>query len=102
MDENVPIAVSDGLRRRGVDVLTAQQANLREAAEAQHLAFALADGRVIFTLDSDFLHLHAVGFAHSGIVYAPQQTSIGTLVRGLMLVYDVLGPEDLTSHVEFI
>ena len=102
VDENVPTAVSDGLSRRGVDVLTAQQALLRGAADAQHLAFALADGRAIFTLDSDFLRLHATGVAHPGIVYAPQQTPIGTLVRALMLIYDVLSPEDMKWHVEFI
>jgi Domain of unknown function (DUF5615) len=101
-DENVPTAVTEGLRRRGVEVLTAQRANLRQAADSQHLALALAEGRVSFTLDADFLHLHATGEAHAGIVYAPQLTPTGTQVRGLMLIYDVLSPEDMTRHVEFM
>jgi len=102
MDEHVPRAVTEGLRRRGVDVLRAQEAGMLEADDERHLAFALSEGRVIFTQDADFLRLHAAGRPHAGIVYAPQQTPIGAIVRGLMLIHDVLNPDDMTSHVEFV
>jgi uncharacterized protein with PIN domain len=101
MDEHVPRAVTEGLRRRGVDVLTTQEAAMLEADE-QHLAVALSEGRVIFTQDADFLRLHAAGRPHSGIAYAPQHTAIGTIVRSLMLIHDVLSPQDMAGHVEFI
>jgi hypothetical protein len=102
MDEHVPRAVSEGVRRRGVDVLRAQEAGLLEADDERHLALALGEGRVIFTQDADFLRLHTAGRTHAGIVYAPQQTPIGTIVRGLMLIHDVLSPDDMIGHVEFI
>jgi predicted nuclease of predicted toxin-antitoxin system len=102
MDEHVPRAVTDGLRRRGVDVLTAQEAGLREADDEQQLAFASREGRVIFTQDADLLRLHAAGRPHHGIVYVPQQTTIGYVVRGLMLIYDILSSEDMIDHVEFL
>ncbi len=59
-------------------------------------------GRVLFTQDDDFLRLHASGVEHSGIVYAPQGTPIGSIIRGLMLVYQVLELEDMKQHVEFL
>jgi hypothetical protein len=102
MDEHVPRAVTEGLRRRGVDVLRAQEAGLLEADDERHLAFALSEGRVLFTQGADFLRLHAAGRPHAGIVYAPQQTPIGAIVRGLMLIYDVLSPDDMAGHVEFL
>lgn len=102
LDEHVPRAVAEGLRRRGVDVLTTQEAGLLEAGDEQHLAVALRDGRIIFTQDADFLRLHAAGRPHGGIVYAPQHTAIGAIVRSLMLIHDVLDPEDMAGHVEFI
>jgi uncharacterized protein with PIN domain len=102
MDEHVHRAVTDGLRRRGVDALTAKDAGLLETEDEQHLAFALGNGRVIFTQDAEFLRLHASGQRHSGIVYAPQQTAIGAILRGLLLIFDVLSPEDMANHVEFI
>jgi predicted nuclease of predicted toxin-antitoxin system len=85
MHEQVPRAVTEGLRRRGVDVLTAQEAGMREAADEQHLALGRREGRVVFTQDADFLRLHAVGRSHKGIVYASQQTGIGVIVSSLML-----------------
>ena len=59
MDQHVPATESEGLRRRGVDVLTAQEAGMYSAKDEEHLAFALSGGRVIFTEDSDFLRIHA-------------------------------------------
>jgi uncharacterized protein with PIN domain len=102
MDEHVPTAVTTGLRLRGVDVLTAREAGLLAASDKEHLALAADEGRVLFTQDADFLRLHAEGIAHTGIVYAHQQTQIGTIVRGLMLIYQVLEPQDMQNHVEFL
>ncbi len=80
MDEDVPTTVTQGLRRRGVDALTVQGAGLCSAADEEHLAFALSQGRVIFT--------YAASIHHAGIVYAPQQMPIGAAIRGLMLIVD--------------
>jgi predicted nuclease of predicted toxin-antitoxin system len=70
VDEQVPRAVSEGLRRRRVDVLTAQEAGMREADDEQHLALAWREGRVLPEQYTDFLRLHAVGRSHNGIAYA--------------------------------
>lgn len=102
MDEHVPTAVTMGLRLRDVDVLTAQEAGLLAASDEDHLALAVRDGRVLFTQDADFLRLHATGVHHAGIAYAHQQTPVGHIVRGLMLIYQVLDPEDMQNHVEFL
>jgi hypothetical protein len=102
MDEHVPRAVAEGLRRRGVDVVRAQDVGLLEADDEQHRVFALAEGRVIVTQDADFLRFHAAGRPHAGIVYAPQQTAIGAFVRSLILICDVLSAEEVVGHVEFV
>jgi hypothetical protein len=86
-DEHVARAVVAGLRRRGIDVLTTQQANNLSAPDIEHLKFARKEGRVIFTQDDDFLRLHTKGEEHAGIVYAAQHTPIGEILRGLMLIY---------------
>lgn len=102
MDEHVPKAVTAGLRLREVDVLTTQEAGLLAASDEEHLAWATDEGRVLFTQDADFLRLHAEGASHAGIAYAHQQTPIGYIVRGLMLIYQVLEPKDMQNHVEFL
>ena len=52
--------------------------------------------------DEDFLALHNTSPEHAGIAYAPQQTSIGEMVRGLLLIHDVLTPEEMRGRVEYI
>ncbi|MDO8672128.1 MAG: DUF5615 family PIN-like protein [Dehalococcoidia bacterium] len=102
LDEHVHSAIAYGLRRRGLDVITAKDAGLLGARDEQHLAFAIRNGRVILTQDADFLRLHAYGHQHCGIVYAPQNTTIGAIIQGLVLLYGVLGQEDMADNVEFI
>jgi len=101
-DEHVAKAVVRGLRQRGVDVLTVAEAGLLGASDKEHLARARAEGRVVFTQAEDFLRLHAAGLEHAGIAYAPQGTSIGGTIRGLMLICQVLHPEDMKRHVEYL
>ena len=101
-DEHVAKAVVRGLRQRGVDVVTVPEADLLTASDEEHLAFARGSGRVIFTQDDDFLRLHAAGATHSGIVYAPQGRPVGQVIRGLMLIWEVLAPSDMEGHVEFL
>jgi hypothetical protein len=101
-DEHVSKAVINGLRQRGVDVMTTKDAGLMGAADEEHLSFAHGQRRVIFTQDEDFLRLHEAGIEHSGIIYAPQTTSIGEIVHSVMLVYQVFTDEDMENHVEFV
>jgi len=101
-DEHVPRAVVRGLRERGVDTLTVSEAGMLGAGDEEHLTFALREGRVLFTLDDDFLRLHDSGRQHAGIVYSPQPTAIGDMIYGLMLVVEVLDSEEMKGQVEFL
>jgi predicted nuclease of predicted toxin-antitoxin system len=102
MDEHVDVGVTEGLRRRHVDVLTAQDAGLASADDLTHLEFARAQGRVIVTQDADFLGFSKAGMSHPGIAYARQRTSIGRMVRGLLLIHEVYEPRDMADRVEFL
>ena len=101
-DEHVPRSVVNGLRLRGIDVITAQDANLLAATDLEHLKFAQQQSRVIITQDQDFLRFHARGIDHSGLVYAHQQTDIGPFVRQITLIFQLMTPQDMKNHVEFI
>jgi hypothetical protein len=101
-DEQIPRAVIEGLRRRGVDVLSTNEAEMLGASDIEQLALASGQDRIILTQDDDFLRLHAKGHRHSGIVYARQPTPIGDMIRGLMLICQVLDAEEMKEHVEFL
>lgn len=101
-DEQIPKAVAEGLRRRGVDVITTPEAKMLGASDEQHLELANTQERVIVTHDTDFLRLNNQGRLHAGIVFANQQMSIGEIIRGLTLIYQVLDADDMKGHVEFL
>ena len=101
-DEHVAKAVVRALRQRGVDVLTVPEAGLLGATDEEHFEHARAEGRVLFTQDEDFLRLHSAGVEHAGIAYSPQGTPIREIVRGLMLIHQILEPDDMTGHVEYL
>jgi hypothetical protein len=84
-------------------VTTTPDAGLLVAADEDHLAFALSQGRVIFTQDDDFLRLHAAGMPHAGIVYCHQGArGIGEIILGLALIWGVYEPEEIRNRLEFL
>ena len=102
LDQHVANAVAVGLRLRGIDVATTHEAGLQDAEDLAHIAYALAEGRVIFTQDDDFLRHHHAGVRHAGIVYSKQGSrSIGEIVRYLKLMNDCLDAEDMIGEVEY-
>lgn len=72
------------------------------AEDEQHLDLALSQGRVLFTQDRDFLILAASGVPHAGIAYAGQREPIGNIVRGLVLIYQIMSAEDMIGKVEYV
>ena len=101
-DEHVGGAVIHGLLQRGIDVLTVVAAGMVGASDEEHLTAARRDVRVVFTQGDEFLKLHAAGVEHAGIVYAPQGRAVGDVIRGLVLIQQVLTPEETANHVEFL
>lgn len=50
-DEHLPHAVAEGLKRRGVDVLTTYAADMLGASDEEQLALAKKEERAVFTQD---------------------------------------------------
>jgi predicted nuclease of predicted toxin-antitoxin system len=102
-DQHVPIAVAQGLQRRGIDVLTAQAANTCGEPDLMHLERATQERRVIVTFDDDFLTIVASGVRHCGLVFChAKKYSVGELIRALLLVYEVLDLDEMKDHIEFL
>ncbi len=103
LDENCTKAIARGLRHHGIDVTTTPEAGLLGATDEEQTAYALHSGRVIFTQDRDFLRIHADGVAHAGIAYCEKDTrSIGEIIDGLVLIWDVYEPAEIAGRVEYI
>ena len=103
LDEPVDPDIALAARKHGIDVTTTQEAGLRTLRDEEQLAFARREGRVLVTHDTDFLRFASRTIDHPGIVYCHKTArSVGEIVRGLILIYEVLTPDEMAGRVEYL
>lgn len=103
LDENMDPAVARGLRRRGIDVVTAHEVGRCGYLDPEQLEYATHHGRVIVTFDADYLAIHSTGIQHAGIVWTPAlKYSIGQLISNLELVHLAYKASDLIDKLEYL
>ena len=92
-----------GLRRRGIDVLRAQEVDLADVTDDVHLAFAFRERRVMVSQDADFIILVEQGNSNCGLAYCEQGSrSIGEMISALVLIYEILSPDEMRNHIEYL
>jgi hypothetical protein len=102
------LAVLSGLRARGLDVLSAEDAQMLGAADEAQLAFAVEQSRAIYTFNvDDFARLHREylnsGTHHWGILLIPRQRySIGGKVRQIANLLATTTAEELVDRIEYL
>ena len=107
MDQHVPEAITEGLRSRGMDVLTAYEDGHADADDPALLARATQLGRILFTRDRDLLAIgretQDSGDAFSGIIYAHQlRVSIGQAIRDIELICHALSQEEMQNQIYYL
>ncbi len=107
MDHHVPSAVTEGLRLRGVDVLTCLEDGTSALEDAPLLQRASEVGRVLFSQDADLLRVarewQETGRDFAGLFYGHQlQLTVGQAVRDLELAVRVLEADDMRNRVEYL
>ncbi len=101
-DEHIHPVIVEAMRRRNVDVQTTQECAMDGADDEAQLLFAISEERAMLTQDADFLRLHAQDPQHHGIIYTQRQTTVGTIISGLLLIINILTADDMRNHIEFI
>ena len=107
MDVHIPGAVTDELRRRGVDVLTAQGDGRRTRADPVLLDRATELGRAFVTHDSDLLaeakRRQQAGVQFGGVCYSHElRITIGQLIESLHFIAEAGDAEYMRNRVEYL
>jgi predicted nuclease of predicted toxin-antitoxin system len=107
MDEHVRRAITNGLKLRGIDVITVQEDGRNGTPDSILLERATELNRVIFTQDDDFLVMancrQQEGVKFSGVIYGHQQyVTVGECVRDLELIAKASESEDLVNQVQYL
>lgn len=107
MDVHVPQAVTEQLRRRDIDVLTAFEDDAQELPDDQLLLRASSLNRVLFTQDIRFRVLAETWQAEekpfSGLIFGHQLGgTIGQFVKDLAFIAEASDPDEWRNMVEYI
>ena len=107
MDVHVPQAITDQLRHRGVDVLTAIEDGSAELDDADLLERARALGRVVFTQDIRFKRLaedwQRQGRPFADLLFGHQLgATIGRFVGDLELIALASEPAEWLDRVDHL
>ena len=107
MDHHVHSGITKGLRRRGIDVLTADEDGRASAPDDQLLERSTELGRPIFTQDDDFLEIadrwQQAGRHFAGVIYAHQlRVTVGQIVADLQLICEASAAHELYDTVIFL
>lgn len=107
MDVHIPAAITEQLRRRGVDVLTAIDDGTQLAEDDEILIRAHELQRLVVTQDARFRAMaeewQRTARPFSGLLFGRQQGgSIGEYVETLELIAKASDPDEWTGRVEFI
>jgi hypothetical protein len=86
-----------------VEVSTTTEAGLVGAEDADQLAYAIAERRVLETHDPDLIELAHRDQAHAGIAYCdPKRRSLRSIIGSLLLIWEVISPDEMEGHVEYL
>jgi hypothetical protein len=107
MDHHVAKAITNGLRLRQVDVLTAAEDGAATLSDPKLLDRATALGRVLFSQDDDLLveatRRQEGGVFFAGVVFARQShVPIGVCVHELELIALVFEPVELQDTITYL
>lgn len=107
LDVHVPVAIAAELRRRGLDVLTAQEDGTTELEDGDLLVRANSLGRLLFTQDIRFKSLaedwQRIARPFAGLVFGHQlHGSIGQYIRDLELIAKATNSADWLGQVEHL
>ena len=101
-------ALVQGLRVRGIDVMTVLDCGMAGKRDPEQLALASSLGRAIYTYNvGDFCQLHteylAPGNGHAGIIVVNRQRySIGEQLKGVLQLISQTTAEEMHNTLHFL
>ena len=104
MDVHVPEAITEGLRGKGIDVLTVQEDETTTWTDSDLVDRATELGRVLVSHDADMLQeskrRQESAQSFSGVIYGHQlKLTIGKAVLDLALIAEVMTSEEMTNQL---
>ena len=106
-DENIPSALADGLRDRGVDVVRVQEVGLMNTPDPDILEWAAGEERILITYDIRTMPGHAYDRVADGrpmpsVVIGWESLPVGWMIDELLIGADCGTPDDFRDLVKYL
>lgn len=106
-EDSMDHRVVNALRSRGVDVTTVGEARTTGFSDAEQLALATEQQRVLYTFNvDDFCRLHNTYMAeertHTGIIISSQKYSVGEQMRRVLKLMATQSAEEMINQLVFL
>lgn len=106
LDEDVHLGLGMALRKRGFDVIHAQELDRKGLPDVEHLAYAIEQRRCLFSFNTkDFVLLHNEYAEHEkehwGIIVSKQRP-IGETLSRVLKVLQRFSRQSMKNRIEFL
>ncbi len=106
LDEDVQLSLGSALRRRGFDVIHAQELDRKGIPDSEQLSFAVKNERCIFSYNvKDFVLLHndyvELEKKHWGIIIS-KQIPLGETFRKLLIFFQQNSKDSMRNKLKFL
>lgn len=106
LDEDVHLGLGLALRKRGFDVLHAQELDRKGLSDAEQLAYAVEQRRCLLSFNTkDFVLLHNEYVEHNqehwGIIVS-RQRPIGEALNKVLKILQRYSSESMKNRIEFL
>jgi predicted nuclease of predicted toxin-antitoxin system len=102
VDADITPKLARTLRARGYDAISAHEVGLAEVSDAEHMAFAVSQGRTLLTCNARdftpiFEDLWFAGKEHSGVIVS-EQLEPGEMLRRVLRFLDVVSADEMRNN----
>jgi hypothetical protein len=106
LDEDVHLPLSSALRKRGFDVIHAQESDRKGKTDSEQLEFATENEMCILSYNvRDFVMLHNnyvdLDKEHWGIIIS-KQLPIGETLTRILKLFQISSKESMKNNLEFL
>ncbi len=107
MDVHIPRSITNALRLKSINILTAQEDNTTLLDDKSLLQRATEKERVLVSFDTDLLSIvtdfYKTGKNFSGLIYAhPLKISIGKCIKDIETIASVVSVDEMQNQIIFL
>lgn len=98
-DENIPYTIVSQLNNIGIDTESVRSQSLKGAGDKEIIRYCIKNGRILITMDRDFVSGLEKEYNHCGILKFKSLYSVGRMIKDVQKVNSSLSKQEMNNTV---